>query len=447
MAKLTGHDATDGLRPDRVTRVTQGNWNNSGGWPPPQGGAPRFGNYQQSGQGANWTQNGGWGAPPQVGQPAQPQPSFPGYPTQQPAQFPAQTPPYQPVSPGYLGAQQPGPWQPTQQPPFGSQPFSPAGQGYYQGGGIYARPPQKKGPSKVVLLAAGALVLLIIAIGFLASSRSDTDPTVDGGYQNEGYTVPQVDSQPPELPYPETERELELWLTDNEVYQKSVGRPVRCEAPQTDPNASLGEQEASLNEFMACLLRVWGPTLEEAGFVAVRPAVTVYAGEINSPCGDLGSYNASYCGVDQQIYVASDVLQILPAALQNQPWMVETVLAHEFGHSVQGRTGILISELILAQEASESGAAELSRRIETQADCLAGLAMGSVGQSLDFAQLTYSAISDMMYEIGDDQLSGEADIIGDHGLGNSRQYWGELGLEDTSVGVCNSFIAPDEQVR
>ena len=95
------------------------------------------------------------------------------------------------------------------------------------------------------------------------------------------------------------------------------------------------------DELTACLMRVWAPTLQEAGYEAVRPTVTVYSTPISTPCGDMPMENAAYCMVDQQIYYASDLTDIIPKDLSNVPHTADAVMAHEFGHAIQARTGIL----------------------------------------------------------------------------------------------------------
>jgi uncharacterized protein len=37
--------------------------------------------------------------------------------------------------------------------------------------------------------------------------------------------------------------------------------------------------------------------------------------------------------------------------------------------------------------------------------------------------------------------------VGNHGLSRSRDFWGETGLGNASVGACNTFTAPASEVR
>ena len=52
---------------------------------------------------------------------------------------------------------------------------------------------------------------------------------------------------------------------------------------------------------MACLIRAWYLPTQQAGFILVRPTVTIYGEEVQTRCGETG-INAMYCGADQQVY-------------------------------------------------------------------------------------------------------------------------------------------------
>ena len=62
-----------------------------------------------------------------------------------------------------------------------------------------------------------------------------------------------------------------------------------------------------------------------------------------------------YCGADQQVYYSRLIASRAPILAQN-PWAADLVIAHEFGHALQGRTGILGGDLLL-----ENGAPDQER--------------------------------------------------------------------------------------
>ena len=41
--------------------------------------------------------------------------------------------------------------------------------------------------------------------------------------------------------------------------------------------------------------------------------------------------------------------------------------------------------------------------------------------------------------MGDDTVTGEPDVEGNHGLARSRVYWGITGLGNSAIGNCNTF--------
>ena len=44
--------------------------------------------------------------------------------------------------------------------------------------------------------------------------------------------------------------------------------------------------------------------------------------------------------------------------------------------------------------------------------------------------------------VGDDTITGEPDVDGNHGLARTREFWGTTGLGTSDIGKCNTFTAP-----
>ncbi len=197
---------------------------------------------------------------------------------------------------------------------------------------------------------------------------------------------------------------------------------------------------------MECLVRVWEPPVTNAGFIIVRPTVTIYGEELTTKCGKSG-VNAFYCTADQQVYYSNLLPEALPTVRKNK-WTADIVMAHEFGHALQGRTGILISAHALGQNSGdEATELQYTRRLETQADCFSGMFIRAVSQSIGVQQQDVDGILDIYDAIGDDKLSGKPDVVGNHGLARSRKYWGTTGLGTSAVGECNTFVVPSRLVR
>lgn len=262
------------------------------------------------------------------------------------------------------------------------------------------------------------------------------------------YTAPPPDKNPPDLPQPETYGEAKDWLLNNAVYAQSIANPTVCDLPEVNPTtASKAELTKHLNDLTACLMAVWERPLKNAGFKMPRPPATVYTEPITTGCGTLDEVNAVYCAADQRIYYAMPIYKIFPKDLQQARFLIEVIIGHEFGHAIQARSGILISSAAWQQQVSESEGRVFSRRLETQADCLAGMFTSAVGPSSGLTQSDLATLKKLTYNLGDDVLSGQAGYDGDHGSGKSRQRWFTSGVETVSIGSCNTYDVPASQVR
>lgn len=394
---------------------------------------------QQPGQsGQQWGQPG-WNRPTQAwGAPVAGQPQYPQQ--QAPAGYPPAQAPY-PQTAGYPQAQ-------FGQPAYG-QPggFPPANRPQVPGG------PKRGNPFRSLLLG----IVLVVGIGFFGialvqylGGGSDgplVRPTA-GQTVEPPVVVPEPDFSPPPVPQPETYGEATDWLTSNKVYDQTAPIPTDCAVPGIDmTTASVTELTDHLNELTACLWRVWSGPMESAGYQLPRPPVTVYTEPITTGCGSLDDVNAVYCAADQHIYYAKPLYKIFPADQQKAPFVVEAVLAHEFGHTIQARSGILIASMAWEQKSSTTAAKVYSRRLEVQADCFSGMFTVAVGGSSGLTNDNLSNLQDVMYNLGDDVLTGKANYDGDHGLGKSRKKWFTTGQQNSLMGKCNTYTAPESAVR
>jgi uncharacterized protein len=358
-----------------------------------------------------------------------------------------------PTSSPWAGGQ--GPWGPPPpgwrpQPQYAPVPQWQAPPGYRPAYLPSGRPPApRRSPLGRLLLAVIGLGLLaVLALVMINAVGSGGQPQ-SGAYVNDEYQVPAPDLNPPPIPTPETFDQAEQWLTDNAVYGTTMPAPVRCEVPAIDvARSSDAVLDAHFEELVECLVRAWQPPLTAAGFELPRPSVTIYTEQISTRCGS-GRIprNAFYCPADQQIYWSNTLGDIL-APFRESPRAGDQIMAHEFGHAIQGRTGIIASSQGIRQALSDDRARlQLGRRTEVQADCFAGLFLRSVSSSLGLEQSDVERIERDFFNSGDDVLSGDPNYVGDHGRGRSRQLWGTTGLSTDQVGRCNSFTAPADQVR
>ena len=309
------------------------------------------------------------------------------------------------------------------------------------------RPQRRGGAGKLILAAVGIIVML--GLGMVVVNALTGGAGTAGGYVNEGYTPPAPDLNPPELPTVTTVADAKATVTTDAIYDQTVPGPTLCQVSAIDlTSASSSELQSYMTKIVGCLMTVWNDPVTKAGYVLPRPPVVIYSSAITTACGKEGTQNAFYCGADQKIYYATDLPSVLPKDLQQARFVVETIVAHEFGHAIQGRTGILVSfNGLEGQAATKAAANDWSRRGEQQADCLAGLFIRSVSKSAGLTQQDLANVAATMRAVGDDTLSGQANIDGNHGLAADRVYWLQLGLASTKVSVCNTFVAPADSVR
>ena len=331
--------------------------------------------------------------------------------------------------------------------PYGQAPPGYAPRGGPGFGGAPQRPPQRRGGGGRLLLLALVVIAGLAVLGFIGTGLGSSSGTTDSAYQNDDYKVPPPDLSPPPLPVPDTYEQAEQVVTSSQFYGQTAPAPVRCDAkPINVGSASDSQLKQHLDASMECLVRVWEPPVTAAGFVIVRPSVTIYGSKTTTKCGSSG-VNAFYCAADQQVYYSNQLDDELPIIAQDK-WASDVVIAHEFGHALQARTGILISAKALGQNSNDEKTDLLySRRLETQADCFSGMYIRSVSESLGITQGDLSGIEGTYKAVGDDSVTGDSTILGNHGLARSRVFWGDTGIGNGNVGACNTFTAPASQVR
>jgi predicted metalloprotease len=341
---------------------------------------------------------------------------------------------------------------PPPPPPPGG--FVPAYQqpGYGVPPGRFAPPPPRKKGNPLLAVLGGLAFVLILGF-FVVALTNYLNAGGGGGNGNDPTyhqvnNVPAPDYNPPAIPQPKTYDQATTWMEKNAIYTKNVPVPTNCTVPYLDPTtASTTELEDHLNQLTACLWGVWEGPMTQAGFELPRPPATVYTSAITTPCGKADLGNAFYCGADQHIYYAKDLPKILPPKIRTKPFVTDAIMAHEFGHAIQARTGILIAEKAWEQKAGEAEGRVFSRRTEVQADCFAGLWVNAVAKASKLTPSDFDNLKYLFYNIGDDVLTGEANYDGDHGLSKNRQAWVTIGLGTDQIGKCNAFVAPKDAVR
>ena len=343
---------------------------------------------------------------------------------------------------------------PTGMPAGSYPPYPPYQQGPWPAPAPGLKPRKKSRFGSLIVL-----VVVFVIVGPLVSSLFSSDlepprrptppaytpPVPPGSPSSPGsgqYTPGSPDLNPDDPPYPATESEVDQALYSSPLYSQSL-IPTQCEITAIDlVDAPVDDIEEHMNEFVDCLMAAWHPPVVSAGFALPHPSVTVYTHEINTACGQVSMYNAAYCSADQQIYYAQNLILAFPSSVQTVRFLAESIIAHEFGHAVQYRTMIMTAEAYREYNAlTDAEAMDDSRRLEMQADCFTGSFFNAVADSTHLTSSDEDNISQIFTLLG-----GTIPYDDDHGMGANRAYWVSQGMHDWSVGACNTFIAPADQV-
>lgn len=274
-------------------------------------------------------------------------------------------------------------------------------------------------------------------------SPAETQPTPQPTPTPEPEPEPGDDYNPPPLPQPQTWDEAEQWLQANAIYDQDA-TPSNCAIARIDDPQppALEVMDRHLNHTMDCLMQVWTAPATAAGFVLPRPPVRSYDQPITTACGTSPSMDqaaAFYCPGDQRVFYAIDRSRPL---FYRTSLEIDNTLAHEFGHALQGRTGIIAATTAFENTAeTEDEALEYSRRTELQADCFGGIAMNALSEATGLTAGERELLQQDNYSRGDRDGYPRT-----HGKPENGLRWVTTGLESLRAGICNTYVASSEDV-
>jgi uncharacterized protein len=222
------------------------------------------------------------------------------------------------------------------------------------------------------------------------------------------------------------------------------------------PAAQSGERlpgapdpDARLRDFVAFVVdnvqQSWAQAFYEAGQRYEPTRLVLFERNTESACGFASSETGPfYCPRDRLVYLDLGFFRELRDRFGAPGDFAQAyVIAHEFGHHVQTVTGIS-DEVRNEQQSNPDAAADLSVRLELQADCLAGV----WGQSAYEQELLESGDLEeglrAAAAIGDDRI--QRDTTGEinpetwtHGSSEQRVEWFSRGFEQGDPGACDTF--------
>lgn len=216
----------------------------------------------------------------------------------------------------------------------------------------------------------------------------------------------------------------------------------------------LTAQEQAAGEFVSVVLSdteiIWADIFKNQLRQSYQPVTLVlFGGATASPCGNAsGATGPFYCPGDRKVYLDTAFFATMERELGAKgDFAMAYVVAHEVGHYVQDRLGILGQANQIRAQVSEAESNEISVRIELQADCLAGIWARQVQDRLgaiepgDFEEAVTAA-----RRIGDDTLQRNAGRVPmphtfTHGTSEQRARWFMRGYKTGDIGQCDTFSA------
>jgi predicted metalloprotease len=210
--------------------------------------------------------------------------------------------------------------------------------------------------------------------------------------------------------------------------------PSTCELPKfgRDPQ----KLRAYLTAELVCLDAAWKPVLTALNMPFEPTKLTMDGSSGSCRSRDDSTPVAFYCGADNELHMPVDsVLE----GTDGIPAVIVGVLAHEYGHHVQDMSGILLAESRREQSAGRGTDAgmELSRRLELQANCFAGMFLASVAGR---GSISRSMAADGAAAFADG--GGEKD----HGTAAHQGRWAEIGYQENKTAACNTWAAAQGDV-
>ncbi|MBF6068519.1 neutral zinc metallopeptidase [Nocardia farcinica] len=203
--------------------------------------------------------------------------------------------------------------------------------------------------------------------------------------------------------------------------------------------ASASQARRFYESALACMNSAWETVMLSKILPFSEPALEVpeVASSVSSPCTNPAWQSdpppAYYCPTNHTIYMPMDTIGI--DEFGDDAVIYLGILAHEYGHHVQAISGIT-SEAQMKRWIFGAGTGaelEMSRRLELQAQCFAGMFFTAAYQTMSHEQYT-RAVKDMSNR-GD-----HPGFVRDHGSPANNALWVANGSRNR-LAECNTWIA------
>ncbi|WP_238161962.1 neutral zinc metallopeptidase [Kribbella antibiotica] len=355
--------------------------------------------------------------------------------------------------PGVLPPPQAAPWQGQYSGPPQGQQWPPPGQHQQQPPGQWAQPyygppggqfngfqPPKRRGGGVRLIVFSISVLMFLGVSLVvivALLGRGSDATADPGVTGPSI-VPTATTKP-------QKGTAEDFLLNANIYRTGPLPVQNCKAENLG-NGSLASQKVYYQKLFACLNDAWRPIFKEIGQEKPDPGLVVFDKPVVTPCGSFkplsGRVLAFYCYGNQVMY--TDVLQMNKAFGSQQDLAYLMTIAHEYGHHVQGVSGLFYARAVYLQDHPEQKL-ESSRRNELQASCFAGVFSKAVEQSYPLTGRLDEFKEQSSNSFGESPDTPEDERT--HGLATSQGFWIQNGFNIGANKACNTFAVNTDLVK
>lgn len=336
-----------------------------------------------------------------------------------------------------------------------------------QGPGWQQQLPPKK-PSKGPLVAILGLCLVgVVAafvVGMMQKNANDNYsapktsepswrvtspmpmPTVTEPTATEPTETATTTTQPTASPTTDKPADLDV-VARNKLY--TTGRLATSNCKESPARATTNANAAKYwAQLKPCLDSAWSRQVALGGSQYRQPAMTYWSGTtVSTPCSGGTRTVPFYCSANHMMYMKVDafvkVYNQYPDAESKayaRMWYTRSI-AHEYGHAVQSMTGILQAAHQLRYEAaSYNDRMLMTRRIELQANCFAGVFLAVNKSSYPIDGLLLTTWNKWVV------TSGDPPNKGDHGSAASNARFMGKAFTTGTPGTCNTFAASPENV-
>ncbi|MEV0802535.1 neutral zinc metallopeptidase [Kribbella sp. NPDC050281] len=343
--------------------------------------------------------------------------------------------------PGVLPPPQAAP-QFQQQPPYQGQwgqqqPYYGGGPGQFNG---FHPPPRRSGALRLILF--GVFVVAVLGVSLTVISMIMSGGNSDDNTAGPGVTGPSI--VPTATSHPQ-QGSAEDFLLHADIYETGALPEQSCKAADLG-DGSLAAQKVYYEKLFGCLNEAWRPIFKEIGQDKPDPGLVVFDKPVTTPCGRFeplsGRVLAFYCYGNQVMY--TDVAQMNKAFGPTEDLAYLMTIAHEYGHHVQGVSGLFYARAVYLQDHPDQKL-ESSRRNELQASCFAGVFSKAVEESYPLTGRLAEFKRQSSSSFGESSDTPEDERT--HGLATSQGFWIQNGFNIGENKACNTFAVSADLVK